>query len=281
MVSKHKKITFSESTRLTKKQKTELYNKTFNQTLELGLKHLKIVSRIYKDTSLENQYISKTLSEVWELLKDASAWVNSSNEKYLYYLVRTALEHSLKIEWFIKQDDRRREAVAVTQVIKILDSNEPYITETLGYSAIKAEKEKIQKSRQYKTPNSLNFPTTKDLINKSQLGKKDNLQLIWQRLSQQDHGNLLDIIARKEHSENTSNIGMLTFVGRYVARLQTLIINKPLKTQELTTLEDIVKSNWYEMIDDFIPKNKQGRRLRHFDPCHCGSGKKYKKCHGA
>jgi len=29
------------------------------------------------------------------------------------------------------------------------------------------------------------------------------------------------------------------------------------------------------------PKNEEGNKIGRNDPCHCGSGKKYKKCHGA
>jgi preprotein translocase subunit SecA len=29
------------------------------------------------------------------------------------------------------------------------------------------------------------------------------------------------------------------------------------------------------------PKNEEGKEIGRNDPCHCGSGKKYKHCHGA
>lgn len=49
--------------------------------------------------------------------------------------------------------------------------------------------------------------------------------------------------------------------------------------RNLTAITDNERSEWVEMQTPPTPKQAARRRVGRNDPCPCGSGKKFKKCH--
>ena len=86
----------------------------------------------------------------------------------------------------------------------------------------------------------------------------------------------LQIVALKDGLEKDST-GIVHFAAYFTQD------GKDYKHQEIASFKRGADGKWY-FIDGVSPKaetyEKKGPDLGRNDPCHCGSGKKFKKCHG-
>ncbi len=84
----------------------------------------------------------------------------------------------------------------------------------------------------------------------------------------------LDIVRTDKGGEEDDE-GSVEFVARYV------MDGRDVKHHERSTFERI-DGRWYFMDAQQIqaPVRREGPKVGRNDPCPCGSGKKYKKCHG-
>ena len=86
----------------------------------------------------------------------------------------------------------------------------------------------------------------------------------------------LDIINVKGGGENDSE-GTVEFTARYRSPDRAIVTH-----HEISTLEK-VDGRWYFKDAQMInrPSERQEAKIGRNAPCPCGSGKKYKRCHGA
>jgi SEC-C motif domain protein len=82
-------------------------------------------------------------------------------------------------------------------------------------------------------------------------------------------------ILRTDKGEAGDDTGEVEFVARYT------MDGREVKHHERSTFEK-KKGRWYFIDAQEIqqPVRREGPKLGRNDPCHCGSGKKLKKCHG-
>ena len=86
----------------------------------------------------------------------------------------------------------------------------------------------------------------------------------------------LEIVAT-EAGGPVDDTGVVEFIARYAAK------GAPVAHHERSTFKKI-DGRWFYMDGDMVkprPVVRDAPRTGRNDPCPCGSGKKYKKCHGA
>ncbi len=97
-----------------------------------------------------------------------------------------------------------------------------------------------------------------------------------ERWSQSAKWRGLQIVSTEEGGPEDTT-GKVEFIASYSIK------NMAVKHHELATFEK-VDGVWYFADGQEVstqPIVNEGPKLGRNDPCHCGSGKKYKKCHGA
>jgi len=86
----------------------------------------------------------------------------------------------------------------------------------------------------------------------------------------------LEIVATEAGGE-ADDAGVVEFIARYAAK------GAAVAHHERSTFKRI-DGRWYERDRAMVrpkPVVREGAKVGRNDPCPCGSGKKYKKCHGA
>ena len=95
----------------------------------------------------------------------------------------------------------------------------------------------------------------------------------WSREAEWDG---LDVVATEAGGESDDE-GVVEFVARYRANGQ------PVAHHERSTFRRI-EGAWHYVDGDIVrnkPKVREQPKVGRNEPCPCGSGKKFKKCHGA
>ena len=105
--------------------------------------------------------------------------------------------------------------------------------------------------------------------------KKDTDRKATEEWSQQTQWDGLQIISTEKGGPN-NEAGQVEFVAKFREKEETK------EHHELASFLKL-KGSWY-FEDGKPPPNKpvrlEGPKIGRNDPCHCGSGKKFKKCHG-